>query len=83
MDATNTVMVGGEAVRVSKFHSLANALAYAVRANGTRKQNARGPGGAQRVVLGDVDDEWGPYWVADCNRSAGKLVNAGYEYEGV
>lgn len=73
-------LADGRVVRnVVKYHNAALAFASAERNNGTRKENARGPGGAQVVVLGDIDDVWGAYWVADCNRDASALVNAGYE----
>lgn len=73
-------LADGSFVRVDKYRNAAFAFAAAERANGTRKQNANGPGGAQRVVLGDIDDPAGPYWVAECNRDAARLVAAGYEY---
>ena len=82
MDKTqNTVVLaGGREIRVAKYHNLDLALASACRNNGSRKQSARGPGGAQMVVLGDVSDRWGAYWVADCNRGASALMNAGFEH---
>lgn len=75
----NRVMLNGQTLCVSKYHRADLAIASANRNNGTRKQNARGPGGAQVVVMGDVDDKWGAFWVADCNRTASILINAGYE----
>lgn len=84
MDATqNTVTVNGKTVRVDKYHRADLAFASAERNNGSRKQSPRGPGGAQFVVLGDLEDKWGAYWVADCNRSASVLLNAGFDCVGV
>lgn len=71
----------GRVVRVAKYHSQKLARAAAIGANGTRKDSAFGHGGAQRVVLGDIDDPRGCFWVAACNRDAAELVAAGYEYE--
>jgi hypothetical protein len=76
----NLVNVGGETVRVSKYHRADLAFASAASNNGTRKMSALGNGGAQRVVLGDIDDPFGAFWVADCNRSASILVKAGFDY---
>lgn len=77
---TRITMADGSTVYVAKYRSESVARNVAARNNGTRKQDARGPGGAQRVILGDCNDPAGGFWVADCNRSASKLVKAGYDY---
>lgn len=77
---TRITMADGSTVYVAKYRSESMARNVAARNNGTRKQNDRGPAGAQVVVLGDCTDPQGGFWVADCNRSAAKLVKAGYDY---
>jgi hypothetical protein len=58
---------GRKPVRVQKFHTLSFA------------QDASRIGTHQMLVLGDIGDKWGPYWVASY-RDAARLVDAGFEY---
>jgi len=67
VDGRFYVVAGGKTVRVAKYHSLALA------------QDASRVGTRQMMVLGDISDKWGCYWVASY-RDAAKLVAAGFEY---
>lgn len=57
---------GQKPVRVQKYHTLSFA------------QNASRVGTRQLMVLGDISDKWGRFWVASY-RDASRLQAAGFE----
>lgn len=66
-DMNSVVLPDGRVARVRKFHQERFA------------RDASRPGTGDMLVLGDVNDKWGRFWVCS-PRDASRLVRAGYEY---